>query len=93
MSISLGFHKTTIYREIKRNKDFRSGHYKGSLAHRKCRDRHINKPKKIYLTATVIDHIEQFIKADYSPEQVTGICRKQQLDCVSHEAIFKYIWK
>lgn len=93
ISISLGFHKTTIYREIKRNKDLRSGHYKGSLADRKCRDRHINKPKKIYLTATVINHIEQFIKADYSPEQVTGICRKQQLDCVSHETIYKYIWK
>ena len=89
----IGCHKTTIYRELKRNIDLRSNRYNASLADRKCRSRHINKPKKLYMTSAVISNIEKFIREDYSPEQVVGICIKRKMDCVSHETIYNYIWQ
>ncbi|MBT8245258.1 MAG: helix-turn-helix domain-containing protein, partial [Winogradskyella sp.] len=37
---SIGVHKSTISRELKRNADKRSGDYRAKLAERKCRERH-----------------------------------------------------
>jgi len=89
----IGCHKTTIYRELKRNVDLRSNRYSASLADRKCRSRHTNKPKKLYLTSSVISNVERLIREDFSPEQIVGICIKRKLDYVSHETIYKYIWQ
>ena len=88
----IGCHKTTIYRELRRNTDKRSGKYRALLAERKCKLRHTNKAKKLYLIASVLDSIECLIRQDYSPEQVVGICKKNAVQCVSHETIYKYIW-
>ncbi|MBT8245620.1 IS30 family transposase, partial [Winogradskyella sp.] len=90
---SIGVHKSTISRELKRNADKRSGDYRAKLAERKCRERHANKPKKVYLSEDMKEVIESLIKEDYSPEQVVGYCRKNGLDCVSTERIYLHIWK
>jgi IS30 family transposase len=89
----LGFHKSTIGRELKRNCDKRSGVYKSNLAERKCRNRHLFKPKKIYLTSDVKTTIERYLRKDYSPEQVSGYCKKEGINCVSPETIYLHIWK
>jgi IS30 family transposase len=89
----LGFHKTTIGRELKRNCDKRSGIYKSPLAERKCRERHRLKSKKIYLTPEVKTTVEYFLGEDYSPEQVSGYCKKEGIACVSPETIYLHIWR
>jgi IS30 family transposase len=90
---SIGVHKSTISRELKRNSDKRSGDYRANLAERKCRERHANKSKKVYLSEDMTELIESLIKEDYSPEQVVGYCKKNGLDCVSTERIYLHIWK
>lgn len=90
---SIGVHKSTISRELKRNSDKRSGDYRAKLAERKCRERHANKPKKVYLSEDIKEVIESLIKEDYSPEQVVGYCKKNGLDCVSTETIYLHIWR
>ena len=84
---------STIYRELARNADKRSGKYKALLAHQKCTNRHSTKPKKIRFTEAVRQRTEELLKQDYSPEQVCGKLRTLDKDTVSTERIYQHIWQ
>jgi IS30 family transposase len=49
----IGKDRSSIYKEIKRNSDQRSGIYKGILADKKAKNRHTLKPKSCKFNATV----------------------------------------
>lgn len=89
----LGFHKSTIGRELRRNCDGRSGVYRPKLAERKCRERHQCKRKNILLTKEVVTVVDRLIRDDLSPEQIAGHCMKNGIECVSIETIYLHIWK
>jgi IS30 family transposase len=84
--------KSVVCRELKRNCDSRSGAYKYELAQKKCAERHKNKPKKIKLTANIKSYIENSLEQKLSPEQIAGVASKSEIECVSHERIYQYIW-
>ena len=88
----MGVHKSTISRELSRNMDKRNGKYHPALADRKCRARHKNKPKYERFTLAIQELAERYLKEDYSPEQIVGICKKEEIDCVSAERIYQHIW-
>ena len=75
---SLNKDKSVISRELKLNKDQRSGEYRYELAVNKCRERHKTKPKQIRFTNEIKRASERLLKLDYSPEQVVGILKKHQ---------------
>jgi len=93
IGIIVGFHKSTISKELRRNCDNRNGNYKPTLAERKCRERHKLKRKQTLLTAEVIETIEYLIQEELSPEQIVGYCKKEDISCVSVETIYLHIWK
>ena len=72
ISKKIGVHKSTIYRELKRNSDSRNGVYKVELAQKKAKERHLNKPKPIRFTKEIKDFVIHWLKEDYSPEQIVG---------------------
>jgi IS30 family transposase len=88
----IGKDRSTIYREIKRNADARSGQYKAELAQRKTQQRHKDKPKIIHLTAAVEATILYYLTQEYSPEQIKGRCEREGKAMVSIERIYQYIW-
>ena len=88
----IGKNRSSIYREIARNKDQRTGIYEVDLAQRKYEKRLKEKPKMIKFTASVKQHLLHFLAQDYSPEQIEGYCKKEGLAYVSHERIYQYIW-
>jgi len=85
--------KSVISREIKRNKDKRSGEYRHDLANRKYRYRQKIKPKHKRFTIDVQNNVEALLKQDYSPEQVVGTLNKQKKQTVSVERIYQHIWQ
>lgn len=85
--------KTTIYRELARNCDQRNSVYKPQLAQKKYTERQVNKPKKIKFDNDLKDKVNLLIKEEFSPEQITGFLKKKGEKSVSHETIYKYIWK
>jgi transposase, IS30 family len=89
----IGKNKSVIYRELKRNCDARNGYYKADLAERKCKKRHLEKIKKIHFTEEVEQYINHWIKEDYSPEQIVGKAKIDDIKCVSHERIYQHLWK
>lgn len=89
---SIGVHKSTISRELKRNSDSRNGAYKVVLAQKKSDKRHLNKPKSIRFTKEIEDFVTCWLKEDYSPEQIVGKSKKLNVACVSVERIYQFIW-
>ena len=89
----IGKDKSVVYREIKRNCDGRSGNYQSDLAQRKYAKRMKEKPKKIIFTDEIRQIINHYLKEDFSPEQIVGYCKKEQIDCISIESIYGYIWE
>lgn len=90
---AIGKSKSVISRELKRNCDQRNGKYKAVLAHKKCMERHLNKKKKIHFSTDIQIYVEHLLKEDYSPEQVVGVAKLQDIRCVSAERIYQHIWR
>lgn len=89
----IGKSKSTISRELNRNCDQRDGGYCYLLAQKKCDGRHSSKAKHIRLTDQIKERIIESLNADLSPEQIVGRSKLEEIDCVSHETIYRLIWK
>lgn len=89
----LGKDKSVVSREIKRNADQRSGSYKAALADKKAQSRHKDKFKKFTLTAEVETNILYYLTKDCSPEQIVGRAKIDNVNMVSTERIYQYIWE
>tara|TARA_R110002049_G_scaffold181457_2_gene348891 strand:+ start:2529 stop:3110 length:582 start_codon:yes stop_codon:yes gene_type:complete len=89
---SIGVHKPTISRELRRNSDQRNNQYKVTLAQNKYRQRQLNKPKFIRSKQDIKDFVVQWLKEDYSPDQILGYAKILETPCVSVERIYKFIW-
>ena len=85
----LGRDKSTISREIKRNTGGRG--YRPKQAQEKAQDRLQNANKAIKMTTDVINKIEDMIKLDWSPEQVSGRLLKDHGISISHETIYQHL--
>lgn len=88
----IGKDKSVVNRELKRNRDLRSGAYRGDLADRKYAKRQKEKRKKKYFTEAIQQLVNDGLENKLSPEQIVGLAIKEGDDCVSHERIYQYIW-
>jgi IS30 family transposase len=85
----IGVHKSTISREVRRNRGKRG--YRPKQAHRFSLKRRRNKvPKRI--TAETWARINEKLQQDWSPEQVSGWLKKNTETEVSHEWIYQHIY-
>ena len=82
--------ESTISREFSRNSV--NGYYNAESAQVLCYQRHSNKSKFIRLTNPVKNFIKKRLKLDWSPEQISGVMKKERLPCVSSETIYQYIY-
>lgn len=89
----IGKSKSVVCREIKRNRDQRSGQYRCCLAQRKYVERLRQKPKRAYFTEHIRLGVEARLKDKYSPEQIVGEFRVLGKPCVSAERIYQHVWR
>ena len=85
----LKVHRSTISREIRRNKGKRG--YRPNQAHRKAVAR--TKKGKCKIRPEDWKLIEEKLCEEFSPEQVVHWVKKYHGLIVSHEWIYQYIWK
>lgn len=88
----LGRHPSTISREIRRNRCRYDGGYRSVRAQEQSNARRRNSRRNTRLTVTDWVLIEQLLRADLSPEQISGRLRAEDRLQVSHETIYKHIW-
>lgn len=86
----LQVHRSTIYREIKRNKSKR-GKYSARLAHEYACDRNDRFTTNRKFDENCRKLIEKYLKEYWSPEQIVGYCKREDLPMVSVERIYQYI--
>lgn len=83
----IGVNKSTISRELKRNRGKRG--YRPQQAHEKALGRRVKAIPRI--TPEVWATVEALLKQDWSPEQISGRLKKEQDICISHEWIYQHI--
>lgn len=88
----LGVHKSTISREISRNQGKKG--YRFKQAQQKAilrRSQASSKAKK--MTDEMVFFIERKLQLQWSPEQISGRLKKKGGNFVSHETIYRYVWR
>ena len=91
---AIGRHKSTVSRELKRNKSPIYNVYLPHKANIRAKERKHNAGKRKRLKYPMIQkYVLQKLKLGWSPEQIAG---RLPLDChglsISHEAIYQYIY-
>lgn len=90
MAFFLKVHKSTISREIRRNRGDKG--YRPVQAHEKAQARRFRAAKRVKMTPVMIELVDHYIRQDFSPEQVSGFLNRKYGLKISHETIYKYIW-
>lgn len=86
---ALGRSQATISRELSRNTGKRG--YRHKQAARLAQERHREKLKATKMTDTVKQQLNQYIEQDWSPEQIAGRLKRDNLVSLHHETIYQYI--
>ena len=89
----LNIHRSSIYRELKRNKT-KAGKYNAAFAQELSEEQ----KERFSHTRSFTLSMEKFIreklsKEQWSPEQIWGYCKKNNIDMVSHESIYKFVYQ
>lgn len=87
----IGVHKSTITRELKRNGSGR-WKYNPSRAVRMARERY-EKKKKHRIASQTWARVNSMLQLEWSPEQISMRLRVEGLPQVSHETIYRYIYR
>ena len=86
----VGVHKSTIYRELKRNASKRS--YQAEKAQMYANERKERFSTNRKFTANIKKLVVEYItKEQWSPEQIVGYCKKNGVEIVSVERIYQFI--
>lgn len=86
----LGRDESTISRELRRNSGQRG--YRHKQAQRKAEDRRFTSRRIAKFTPVVQAKVEAHLRDDLSPEQVTGVMRRNGEATVSHERIYQHVY-
>lgn len=91
-AVILGVHRSTLYRELSRNKGQRG--YRHQQAHEKALERKkVVAGNKLKMTTELLAIIDGKLRVQWSPEQISGWLKRCSVDkAVSHESIYKHIW-
>lgn len=89
----LSFDRSTISREIGRNKGKRGYKYKQAQRKADNRKNKANGKKKKLCGKTLEVVVEKIVYFQWSPEQIAGWMKRNMKISVSHETIYQYIWK
>jgi IS30 family transposase len=84
-------HRSTIYREVARNRS-NDGKYRCSKAQEKTNGRRSRSRRNMHFDGAELAVVRRYLKADWSPEQISGTLAKDGVLNISHETIYRYVW-
>jgi transposase, IS30 family len=93
MAELLGRHRSTVMREFRRNCKTYDGAYRPSVAQEHANGRRSRSRRNARFTASDWKLIDWLLGRLLSPEQISGRLREQGLLQISHETIYKHVWK
>ena len=85
----VGVHRTTISRELKRNRS-PNGYYP-QAAHQRSKKRRTDRSRPLKWTGRCRRIVEDKLRHEWSPEQITGWLGRNETFTISHERIYQHI--
>ena len=93
MARALGRHRSSITRELVRNATNHDGYYRPQLADWYARGRRSRSRRNTQFTARAWQFVRFLLKEDWSPEQIAGWLQRFRILSISHETIYRYVWR
>jgi IS30 family transposase len=84
-------HRSTICRELKRNSARYDGAYRPSIAIERTSGRRSRSRRNSQFRSCDWQRVEQLLRLDWSPEQISGRLRRKRLLSISHETIYRRV--
>ena len=88
----LGRHRTTVWREVKRNRAPHDGGYRSARAHERAVARRKRSRRNQRFGRAQLARVETLLRRQWSPEQVAGYLRREGELSISHETIYRHVW-
>ena len=89
----LGRHRSTLYREVKRNQSAHDGRYRANQAVEKASGRKRRSRRNWLYGPAAFAPVESLIRQRFSPEQIVGRRTLEGQAVMSHETIYRWIWQ
>lgn len=90
---SLGRHRSTVCREVRRNSTRADGHYRAFTAQERTNGRRSRSRRNRRFSARDFALVDGLLCHQWSPEQVAGYLRRAGLLSISHETIYRHVWR
>ena len=90
---SLGRHRSTVCREVRRNSTRSDGHYRAFTAQERTNGRRSRSRRNLRFSAADFATIDELLRRQWSPEQVCGHLARCGLLSISHETIYRHVWR
>ena len=89
----LGRHRSTISRELRRNGSPWDGRYRPSKAQEQTNGRRSRSRRNRRFEGAEWRRVEGLLRQAWSPEQISGWLDKRGELAISHETIYRYVWR
>ena len=89
----VGRHRSTIYRELRRNRSRSDGAYRAENADRQARLRRSRSRRNKRFGARELAEVWKLLERKWSPEQISGWLKRRRMLSISHETIYRYVWE
>ena len=90
---ALGRHRSTVCREVRRNSTRADGHYRAFTAQERTNGRRSRSRRNSRFSAEDFALVDELLRRQWSPEQVAGYLRREGQLSVSHETIYRHVWR
>lgn len=88
----IGRHRSTIYREVARNRG-KDGKYRCSRAQEQTNGRRRRSRRNLHFARSELAVVEHYLRQDWSPEQISGTLAREGRLRISHETIYRHVWR
>lgn len=93
IACALGFHRSTIGRELKRNRCAYDGAYRPSKASQRTNGRRSRSRRNSQFSEQDWRLVESLLALQWSPEQIAGRLERMSKLTISHETIYRRLWR
>jgi IS30 family transposase len=90
---ALGRHRSTVSRELGRNSTRADGRYRAFTAQERTSGRRSRSRRNQRFTAQDLALVGELLCRQWSPEQVAGHLARRGLLWISHETIYRHVWR